>query len=322
MTKQIKKRQHYVPQFYLRQFACKIKKDKDYFINSYDKILNMDRVDNVNSVAEEHKYYDIKASELNERFGLKVPEDFDEQELENTFAFWEAEWAGVFRNALERTISFKDSECFPNQFFSEEEKEKLSRFIALQAIRTPSWKKRAENLATFISSNDLFEGIFDDFAYDEYSFYFHIHTGVVDRLARFFLNEFNWIVGHSKTPLVATDSPLAHVVHLKNKTQVPQGDGWPAPPYFEEYSICINPHVILILAQKDNTGFETLIPSVDFELTPRLYQRYLKHHIVSSSRKLFYLNKTELNHLKRIMLSMSNRREDYIDNSKYIVSVP
>jgi hypothetical protein len=320
MSKQVKKRQHYVPQFYLRQFAFKVKKDKDHIINHYDKVLNMNRADNVNNVAEEHKFYDVPSKSLQEKYGLVVPKDYDEQELENTFAFFEGEWGAVFRKISEKYN--KESNAQPTQFLTDEEKGPLSRFIALQAIRTPAWRNKANKMAQFIAGVDKnLARIFDEFDYDEFNFYFHIHSGVIDRLSNYIRDNFNWIIAYSKKRLITTDNPLAHVVHLKYRSQYAE-NSWPAPPYFEEYSIALNPHLLLILAQKDKTGFETLFPSSDFGLTNRLHLRYTRHHIINASRKIFYFDNEQLKYVKDMMYRMASRGEDFQDNTKYIVSVP
>lgn len=320
MSKQIKKRQHYVPQFYLNQFAFKVKRN-NFFVNHYDKVLGMSFTDNVKNVAEEHKFYDVKAKSLEEKYGLSVPDDFDEQELENKFAFFEGEWSIVIKAITERYL--KSNGIFPMPFLTTEEKSSLSRFIALQAIRTPSFRDRANRLANFLSKNldEKFASVFEEMEYDELNFYLHIHSGVIDRLAENILENFNWITAFSEKRLITSDNPLSQVFHLRHSNQY-DGVNWPKPPYFEEYSIALNPNVLLILAQKDNKGFESLIPSEDFFLNDRLHRRYTRHHIINSSRKIIYFDKEQLNYVKGMMFRMSQRKEDFLDNSKFIVSAP
>ncbi|MEI2393594.1 DUF4238 domain-containing protein [Priestia megaterium] len=320
MSNQIKRRQHYVPQFYLRQFAFK-KKGKNHFIHYYDKILSKEWTDNVKNVAEEHKLYNVSAQMFKEKFGLSVHEGYQEQELENTFGVLEGEWSSVFKVIHDRYKAAKEKNAYLKPFLDDKEKESLSKFIAHQAIRTPSWWNKANTIARFLSDQDeIFSKLFEDFNYDNLMFYMHYHSGFVDRYSTHILENFNWIIAYSEKNLITSDNPLSHVFHLKHRSQYDEIN-WPDPPYFEEYSIALNPNLLLILAQKDNTHFKDF-ETEDYSLNNRLHLRYTRHHIISASRSLFYLNKDDLQYAKGIMYRASLRGEDFVDNTKFIVSVP
>ncbi|AQU78314.1 DUF4238 domain-containing protein [Planococcus faecalis] len=321
MTQQAKKRQHYVPQFYLNSFASKRK--KNFKITFYDKVSKSDVPVNVRDVAQENKFYNVTAQNFKETFGFEPPSDYNEQELEDTFSVYEGQWATVFREISERYEKEKISNKFQFPFISSSEKKSLSSFIALQAIRTPAFRDRANLLSGFLEKNldNELAALFKDRQYDDAHFYIHILSGVLDRLSENFLDNFNWVCAFSEKPLITSDNPLAQIFHLKNRSQY-NGKDWPEPPYFEEYSIALTPNILLILSHKNDEGFESLIPKSDFLLTDHLHIRYTRYHIINSSRKIFFFDKTELKYIKKRISYMIQNKENYLDNTKFIVSAP
>jgi len=233
------KRQHYVPQFYLRQFASEVKGD-NYFIKHFDKIRRVYDRANVASIAKKHKYYDVTPEQLHER-GITVPENYNPQELEHLFSTLEGDWAILFKNISQRQGQLEGyDEDQINQLLKEKEKRLISEFLALQAIRTPSWRSKWEiilgNFNDAIAQSigiDLKKSLGD---MDSYYFYQHIHSGVIERLGDFFFTSFDWFLCYSPVRLYTSDNPLARIFHLEKARQI-KDDEWPEPPYFEEYQL-------------------------------------------------------------------------------------
>lgn len=110
--------QHYVPRFYLRNFA--IKKKNDFFINCFDKPSENKFVANIKSIGAEKYFYDL-------------PKDVN-QDLEKSLAKIE----GIFSKVCKKLV---EKEYLNTLTLSE--KSTLSLFIATQWLRT---KENRENL--------------------------------------------------------------------------------------------------------------------------------------------------------------------------------
>lgn len=119
MMKKIKT-QHYVPQFYLRNFSSN---KKQIFV--YDKIIKSSFSAPIDSVASSKYFYDWQ----------ELDETFNQQFIENAFAKFESETAPTFV----RLISRLESGEFRG--FNKNEMLDLSEFIWYQMIRNPETRE-------------------------------------------------------------------------------------------------------------------------------------------------------------------------------------
>lgn len=110
--------QHYVPQFYLRNFA--LKKKKKYLINCFDKIAEKSFTSNVANIACESYFYDKG----------------DFQPLEKELGTLETKSSKIIR----KIVKSKDL-----NILNDSERKVLSEFIATQDIRTRESIKDLEN---------------------------------------------------------------------------------------------------------------------------------------------------------------------------------
>lgn len=121
------KKQHFVPQFYLK-----------YFINAQSKIHVFDIVDQKQfitataNIAQDRSFYDYKL--LEEFIGR-------EQVIEHTLANTEAKWADFFR----MLIAILDSNNLSS--LTRDDYRQLADFITTQERRTPETRKQIDEIA-------------------------------------------------------------------------------------------------------------------------------------------------------------------------------
>lgn len=111
---QRKKRQHYVPQFHLKNFSLekKVKKKKEYYIHFFDKTSEINDIANIRNKAQEKYFYDIN----------------NDQKIENSLEKIESEVSKVYRGILSNEdISLLE---IPRT------RGLMSLFLAIQFIRT------------------------------------------------------------------------------------------------------------------------------------------------------------------------------------------
>lgn len=142
------KRQHFVPQSYLRRWACK---DNDKQIKVFDKEQKKSFSSSINGVASSNYFYDIPVDLLihqdriyeNAKNEGISKEDIDllmnKQFIEKTLSSIECK----AHNIIEKIIKKLDNiSAFPDQYinsyliFEDEDKRILGYFIALQYLRT------------------------------------------------------------------------------------------------------------------------------------------------------------------------------------------
>lgn len=131
------KKQHYVPQSYLKAWAI----PGTYQVHVYDKKTDNERVNSINDIASENCFYDINPNEIfSKEFlaalkveGLSWDSDELSQGIEHTFA---NEVEGDFANILKEIIGKATSatpwiieNCY---FISEDKKGMLSAYLAIQ----------------------------------------------------------------------------------------------------------------------------------------------------------------------------------------------
>ncbi|NEU31311.1 DUF4238 domain-containing protein [bacterium LRH843] len=190
-----KKKQHYVPCFYLKNFASS---DKiDYFDKvQKKKIPNM----HVENVAHQKYYYDF-TDEFIDLLNKHDKEIVDKKFLENHFSVLENNIAISFNKVTEKLC---DSDDFThlNEIISEEDKIQFALFIALQSIRTPYYRSVSKNFNSFISKIDpVFSNV--NTIHDNELLFLYLSTGALERLNSYFIENFKWSIGVINNPMQA-----------------------------------------------------------------------------------------------------------------------
>lgn len=135
------KNQHYVPQFYLKNFSGN---KRQLFV--FDKINNKEFPSAVDSVASSRFFYDWK--ELDEIVGKQL--------IESSFSAFEGEAAIALNDLISRIEA--------NKFkgFGEEEKLLIAEFIWYQMIRTPEARIQGDHSAKTLEESLRSKGFNDE----------------------------------------------------------------------------------------------------------------------------------------------------------------
>ncbi|WP_341302644.1 DUF4238 domain-containing protein [Lysinibacillus sp. FSL H8-0500] len=305
---EIKKKQHYVPQFYLTQYSGKDR------INGFDKILKINQPNTaVKNLGHENYYYDLPdefvqsvqngTSNLDELVKKHIyptfePNNFDKQFLENYFSELESTIAPRFSSLIKKLDA--QPHLLQTSFdtiISDDEKEKIADFFALQAIRVPSFRQLGEKvrpllkkslppfLASYIEATDFLD--------DNQRLFYHLASGILTCLSLHFIENFHWQIAVIETP---QESPIPHVakshvtaefllsdnpvVNIKN---IPNND---IRRLSLEFALPLNSRYLLLL-REPNFPFGMPTNSV-FEAIPNDVRIYNDYQLRFSSRKIFY----------------------------------
>ena len=137
MTENIVKKQHYIPRFYLRRFSdtqghTNDRNDKKNKILVYDKKNKYQYSSNIQDIACQKYFYDIKDSS-----------NIDEKQLfEHTFSKLEDEFSIEINKLIKRCE--QDENYFTALITSRKEREKLSFYVAVQLFRTKKVRRKIE----------------------------------------------------------------------------------------------------------------------------------------------------------------------------------
>lgn len=170
MKKQVTINQHYVPQFYLNRFSSKNKKGKncvDVLDIDLDKILLNQRVENV---AFEKYFYDIDLEKylkdvssirrvlikmfLKMKFGVKfkLVQYKTLNVVENILADNESQISPIFNKLIENAEKYSKWERENCYIISNQEKEDISIYLAIQYLRTPKTRHTFEEVNTVVKA--------------------------------------------------------------------------------------------------------------------------------------------------------------------------
>lgn len=233
------KKQHYVPQFYLRRFA-----NKKSQVNVYDKFNQKSFRANVKDVASANYFYDLSADIIENlksslasfkvKYGLNhnIVQEItqkieDVQVVEKTLSRWESSFA----RTLDNVISVLDK----RKRFKERFRDNLSIFISTQFWRTfaqrqsiieleQNLEKQAMELiqkinktkGTNYTAKDLDIAFDQQEAEDRHKFLVFDTDNILETAA-IFANHI-WVIGinDTKYPLYTSDNPVARRAHKKN----------------------------------------------------------------------------------------------------------
>ena len=150
------KKQHYVPQSYLKAWAASEK----HYVYVYDKKLRKRRINSIRDVASENYFYDVNPNDIfseevleaMRKEGLSWDSDERSQGIEHTFANEvEGKFAELLKELINKTNSatpWRVNNCY---FISEEKKGKFAAFLAIQYIRTKQVRSNIINAAECLS---------------------------------------------------------------------------------------------------------------------------------------------------------------------------
>ena len=248
------KKEHYVPRCYLKNFVCQ-KEDR---INVFDKEKMQVRKDQmIMDVAMENHFYDLKLSELYKNAKPdeqeKIKQDFaqtlnitekeiisllnkidDKQYIEkDVFANLEGEYCQLLSNIIKKSYGGNQWVIDTCNAMSESEKKMLSVFIALQIIRTKSFRetlrdtveKGLQTLAYKSQINDiealpkeLFEVSVDKDSVKLQHSSMILDPEVTIEFAEA-ISQHIWVVYVNKThtPFYTSDDPVVNIPHKFDK---------------------------------------------------------------------------------------------------------
>lgn len=238
------KKEHYVPRCYLRNFTLENEK-----IQVFDKYKVQVRPQNIMDVAMENYFYDIKFNELiklaeedemdrikadlmeiaQENDWGKILDILDEKYIEKHFSFLEGVYSKLSQRFIENSYNGNEwviKNCFA---FSEMDKELMSLFIAIQIIRTKTFRctladtiqklyqtmayKMQTKSADMLSKDDFEVEVNRDFVKLQHSSMIldeEVAVGMAE-----VLNEHIWVmyVNKTNTPFYTSDTPVANIPH-------------------------------------------------------------------------------------------------------------
>ena len=207
------KKQHYVPRFYLENWAL----PNTYQVYVYDIVNQKVRVSNITDVACENYFYDLDCFEKVE----------DRQFIENFFSKKiENDYSKLLTKIINRVNCMNQWEREKCYFVSEEDKASLSVFLALQFLRT----KTVRN--SIIEMSNCLQQILNDMGVPEetkmeYSVskdeskYIHAEMifdseHIVEMATRFASLTWILIVNKTEQSFFTSDTPIGMQGHIKN----------------------------------------------------------------------------------------------------------
>jgi hypothetical protein len=233
------KKQHYVPQFYLRRFAAE---NGELFV--FDKFTGKVFQSNVKDVAQERYFYDFPED--------IAGKDIDVQWVEKTLASMESKFSAVISQLL-ATKSKK--------IISRRQKQALSLFVPIQSLRTRDFRNESVELIEKATQAMLeaFSEHETDFNPDEYRVKFDeklapvwhgefmLNPATLNPLMAI-LNNHIWLIGlnQSKKPFYTSDNPIARNAHASHPIKSMRGLG----SVGIEIAFPLTPNHILILCEK------------------------------------------------------------------------
>lgn len=309
------KKQHYVPQFYLRYFSL-----DQGTIFVYDKYKERDFKTNIGKVAQERYFYKLPITE-------NLKKDLEEDDKDRKYLVEKAlsHFDGFHSGVLWKFFSnLKSAETlslsgFPRIILTDQQKYDLSSFAIIQDLRT---KKTREELAqmNYMLTESIYEFIgekkFSDFDMNKLKIEMPEGFDTIRQLELLFNKDhvngvsrvltFNkvWILGVNRTerPLIISDHPIIQKSHDPKSSS---SGGWISP--YMEIVIPLSPKYILIiicpllLRKKEfEFGAEFLLDSMTTELTGDQVDYYNSLQCCNAYRFL-YSERPDWEAVKRII---------------------
>lgn len=207
------KKQHYVPRFYLENWAI----PDTYQVNVYDTVKQAIRISSITDVACENYFYDLSCFETIE----------DKQFIEKFFSnSIEPDFSLLLKKIVTRVSNMNQWEKEKCYFLLEKEKAELSVYLAWQFIRTKTTRNAILETSSCLQQilNDI--GVSDEVR-QEYDVsqedLKHIHAkmifdyeNIINTATR--MVSLSWLLLENKTDQLffTSDSPIGTQGHIKN----------------------------------------------------------------------------------------------------------
>lgn len=300
------KKQHYVPQCYLKAWQIS---DKKYQVYVYDKTLDSIRINNIEDIASERYFYDIN---LNDFLTDDVKEElkakgytlnFDEnsQGIEHAFSeivenAFSKHLQEIIENVSNITPWYKEN-CY---FITEQKKADFSTYLALQFIRGKHIRNGIEDSADCLSQvlQDMgaSQSVIDQYGISSKSESKNIHVSMlmdaehIVEFAKIFFSHI-WMLGLNKSnkKLYTSDSPICTHAHVKHSFLSMNG-----------------------LASKGVEVFYPISPDILLIMLDRSYHT----HYLSSERRYVELNSDNIDFYNSI-LAMEAERAIYSSDGDF-----
>lgn len=323
IKKEVKKRQHYVPQFYLKMHSGSNR------VNCYDKTLHIKRPNTLTEKIGYEKYFynfsEEFVKEVKEHDTLIsglvkkhidpnfIVEEFDKQFLEDYFSVLESKMALSFSSFVTKIQGKSDLlNSSITDLLSVSEKQDIAKFIALQSIRVPSFRELGEKVRNLLRLTlpDPFDKLFEESAIvgDNERLFLHLCTGSLQRLGDYFLENFNWSLAvinkpeearfahvrktHVTTEFLLSDNP---VINIKNMIEKHENG------ISLEFALPINSKLLLLL-RESNYPYSTS-PNSIFSADRNLVRIYNDFQVRFSNRKIFYNDEESFKKLQKFFKS-------------------
>jgi len=256
------KKQHYVPQFYLKRFTYD---GERLFV--FDKIAQKQRVANVKDIAHENYFYDIPIDSLHEEVEVN---NFDVQVVEKALGGIEGKYSQTIKevlenleptNGLKRLLNFLKFRG--GRIITKKQKRELSFFITIQFLRTKESRDATAEMSkkfTEVIFNAFTENNFPEIPADLHpqveidkndTKLFHLQNlfnpEYVNSITKV-LNNHIWILGinKSKQSLYTSDHPVVKNGSIKSPFRSFEGLGSKGI----EIAIPLTPNHILLIYEK------------------------------------------------------------------------
>jgi hypothetical protein len=195
-----KKRQHYVPQFYLRQFTA-----ADGKVAVYDKQDRRIFRANPTNIAVEARFYDFDGYDFD---GQEIKGE-DRQFFENSLSEMESQYATIMDRFCETIVK--------SRRFDGGQKRILSLFITIQYLRTAEYRQVDTQLRSAIlqvlNQELQSRGLRLEYGYDDEAKMHFLSMFDPEKLSAIMGNMLNkiWMVWKNRTqqPFYASDNPVA-----------------------------------------------------------------------------------------------------------------
>jgi hypothetical protein len=272
------KKQHYVPQLYLRKFS---KNKKTLWV--FDKILQKSYVANIGDVAQQRYFYDMPKSF--ENLGVK-----DLQAIEKALAYGES----IFQHAIEHVLAnIEDG-------ITEKLRLEICPHLTMQWLRTREYRDARIEFVQKMGqafANRLIEKNYPEqpdikapichateegAAVKQYQDMFDPEG--LHKLNMAFLNHI-WIIGvnNSGQPLYTSDNPVVRQAHI----DATQEGGMGILSKGIEFLYPLSPQYILILRERSHFRSNETDENKTILLDNETIKRCNKLQIIQSSRQIF-----------------------------------
>jgi hypothetical protein len=275
------KKQHYVPQFYLKNFTSG--QDKIYV---FDKLQKKSFASKIHDVACQQYFYDFPQETINDyQEESKIESDkISEQIVEKYLATLEGQYSTKLKNFI--------ASIYLRQSITYENKIAFVDFISLQYCRTATTKNYIQRSYEYVSDHErkiLATFPDQDINFDlDHATLQALHANFIlehKDLSPYFLNHV-WFVGIAPQhmSLYTSDHPIILNPHLKDS----HGDSLMGiATYGMEISIPLTPKLNLFLLEKTFAEEKGIKENVIVQLNEENLKNLYLQHIRQSKRQIF-----------------------------------